>query len=140
MKFIKIPINKSWPSHPWLIIHGYTIVANEASKRKLNINTINSCLINPDSYKILFFHQILVNIFNITDINSLITNRKILDLFIHSSFFYVINSIFFQIFLKHNGCDFISESFTSNWWMLTQLVYKKDYWLHCSADSNKYSF
>lgn len=37
----------------------------------------------------VFFYQIIVNIFDITDIDSLVTDKKKLDIFIRSSFCHI---------------------------------------------------
>ena len=51
-----------------------------------NSKAINIGLVNLDIYTILiFFHQVLVNIFNIADINSIIVDRKTVYLSVSST-------------------------------------------------------
>ena len=52
-----------------------------------------------------------MNIFNATDISSLITNREILQQSLKISFFMLSNVKSFEIFSKHNEYGFTSKSF-----------------------------
>ena len=55
-----------------------------------------------------------MNIDNITIINNII-NRKIVDILASPLFFFMLLAVkSFELFLKHKGCDFISESFALN--------------------------
>ena len=55
-----------------------------------------------------------MNINNITSINNIIINRKFVDISILSCFFHVKDVKSFEIFPKHKGYLFISESFALN--------------------------
>ena len=64
----------------------------------------------------MLFHQIFMNVYDITNINSVIINRKIAHISIQSIFFscdHVINCLkYFQC--VRSGYGFISETFTMN--------------------------
>lgn len=65
----------------------------------------------------MLFHQIFMNVYDITNINSVIINRKIAHISIQSIFFFscdhVINCLkYFQC--VRSGYGFISETFTMN--------------------------
>ena len=52
-----------------------------------------------------------MNINNITTINNIIINRKIVHVIFNPVFFILLAVKSFEIFPKHNGYGFISESF-----------------------------
>ena len=63
----------------------------------------------------MFFHQIFVNIYNITDINSLTTKGKLYINLLSSAFLHaVIMLMSLEIFHKHIEYVFISEFFVLN--------------------------
>ena len=86
-------------------------IANDPTKQNIraSIRIINVCSMNPSIGTIL-----CIFIFNITNINNPITNNKIVEFSIQPSFFHVIGCKSFEIFPKHNGYDFVSESFALN--------------------------
>ena len=57
----------------------------------------------------MLFHQRFMNIDNITSINNVIINGKIVD--IHLMLFFSLAVKSFEVFPKHNGYGFISELF-----------------------------
>ena len=61
----------------------------------------------------MFFHQLFINIYNITDIDSL-KRKTLTQVVLVSFFFYVIDCNVFLSIPKHNGYGFISESFALN--------------------------
>ena len=64
---------KHWPKHAWsFYIHRYTFYSQCST---LSTSTIKACLMQY----IMIFHQIFMNVYNITDIHSLISNRKIMQ-------------------------------------------------------------
>ena len=64
---------KHWPKHAWsFYIHRYTFYSQCST---LSTSTIKACLMQY----IMIFHQIFMNAYNITDIHSLISNRKIMQ-------------------------------------------------------------
>lgn len=68
-------------------------------------------------YNIVFFHQIIVIIFNTNIINGIIADREILHVPLNPSLFKSLFADFFEIFTKHNGYGFISKHFTLDWWI-----------------------
>ena len=72
-------------------------------------------LINQTFY-MMCFHQIFTNINNITSINNIIINRKIVDMSIKSCFFFLMLLAVkpFEIFRKSKKYGFISEFFALN--------------------------
>ena len=63
------------------------------------------------SYHIIFFHQIIMNIFNIIKCNSIITYTEIINITSKPSFFILSVDQSLEILPKHNGLATISESF-----------------------------
>ena len=62
-------------------------------------------------YHIIFFHQIIMNIFNIINCNSIVICTKIINITSKSCFFILSVDQSFEMFPKHNGPATISESF-----------------------------
>ena len=85
---------------------------------------------------IVFFHEILLNTFNITDTDSFIIEKICLTFSLNPYFMSLIENSF-EIFAKHNWYSFISGTFTLNCWISKPLGYKK---LHYSVDLDKSSF
>ena len=106
---------KHWPKHAWsFYIHRYTFYSQCST---LSTSTIKACLMQY----IMIFHQIFMNVYNITDIHSLISNRKIMQGSLEPVFF--LSTVKpFAILLKHNGYGFISEPFALNWWVFMLLT------------------
>lgn len=61
-------------------------------------------------YDSVIFHQLFANILNIANINDIIAGRGIIQIFLIHSFFMLSTVNYFEIFPKHNGHYFISES------------------------------
>ena len=64
--------------HGLLFIDTYFIANDPLKHNRTSTRTIAICFMDPGIYTILFFHKILVNIFNITDINGIIVDREIM--------------------------------------------------------------
>ena len=61
-------------------------------------------------YHIIFFHQIIMNIFNIINCNSIIICAKIINITSKPCFFILSVDQSLEILPKHNGLATISES------------------------------
>ena len=68
-----------------------------------------------------FFHQIIMNIFNIINCNCIIVNTKIIN---KPSFFILSVDQSLEILPKHNGFAKISESFALNFIISVPLTNK----------------
>ena len=86
-----------------MINRGYTCcVAYDLQKSSnTSTRTINFCLMNPGIHQ-FSFHQMFLNIFNMTDINGIIADREIVYHFIQSSFLMLLAVKSSGIFTKHN--------------------------------------
>ena len=62
---------------------------------------------------------------NITSTNNIIINKKFVGTSISSCFFMLIDVKSFEIFLKHEGYFFISESFALNCYIFVALTKTK---------------
>ena len=71
--------------HGLLFINTHFTANDPLKHNRTCTRTINICFMDPGIYTILFFHQILVNIFNITDINGIIDDREIKYVFFTGS-------------------------------------------------------
>ena len=89
MKFIRIQINKHWSGHALLIIYRYMFCGHDLPDSESTSTRTNKCLLmNPGIHSILCFSSNM-NICNISGINSLRTDRKIIHLSIQFSVFHV---------------------------------------------------
>ena len=62
----------------------------------------------------MFFHQIFIDVDNITSINDIISNTKIINIFINPVFFILSTEKFSETFRKRKEYLYISESFALN--------------------------
>ena len=65
-------------------------------------------------YNVILLHQILMNMFNIINCNSIIIYTKIIGISIKPCFFILSGDQSFEMFPRHNGVATISESFALN--------------------------
>ena len=132
-RFIIIQIYKCWSDHVQLIIFRYTFYRYISSQWSTKTSAALPLRLLIESwylFNIVFFDQILVNIFNIANINSMINDRQTVYIPLNPAFFMLstassFNSKSSEIFLNYYGHDFISEYFALNWWIFTPLEYKK---------------
>ena len=73
-------------------------------------------------YHIIFFHQIIMNIFNIINCNSIIIWTKIINITSKPCFFMLSFDQFLETLPKHNGLATISESFALNFMISVPLT------------------
>ena len=131
MKFIRIQIYKLWSDHVCLIIHGY-IFCGPNYKSTI---AINFCLMSADIYGCLVFASNIYIHFYITDIDSLITNRKL----VHESFYPSFFSCFHHIFSKQY-IWFYFEVFCFELMYIYTISIQKKSWMQSSGGSTKFSF
>lgn len=132
-RFIIIQIYTCWSDHVQLIIFRYTFYRYISSQWSTKTSAPLPLRLRNESwhlFNIVFFDQILVNIFHIANINSMINDTQIVYIPLSPAFFMFstassFNSKSFEIFPKYYGHDFISEYFALNWWIFTPLGYKK---------------
>ena len=89
MKFSRIQINEHCPCYTWLIIQRYIFCIHWSTKPHQQKHNNNKCLFNVSSqlYNVMIFHQKFMDVCYITNINSIIINRKMVRVYVQSRVF-----------------------------------------------------
>ena len=123
----------------WLFMNTHFVTNYQPKTNCTNTSTRSVCLVNPNICAILLFHQIFVNIFNITGINDIIADRKIVHVLLKPCFFMLSAVKSFEVLPKLNRSALFKnillqmDRFTQHW-------HAKSCWMHCCVDSNKIFF
>ena len=125
--------------HCWLFINIQFVTNYQPKTNCTNTSTRSVCLVNPNICAILLFHQIFVNIFNITGINDIIADRKIVHVLLKPCFFMLLAVKSFEVFPKLNRYG-LFKNILLQMDRFTHHCHTKSCWMHCCIDSNKIFF